>query len=93
MPAAKPKVKGSSARKVADQVSARLGKTVTPKTIRQWARDHMTRFQDEGYTVHAYSAAEVRQITAAFVKSDARRQASKAGDQATDDSDDEQPEA
>ena len=76
------KPKGLSARAVAAQVSTELGRTVTPKTIRQWARDHMGRFQDESYTVHAYSAPEAKTIVEAFKANDARRQASKAGDQA-----------
>jgi hypothetical protein len=79
--------KGASARRVADQATTALGKTVTPKTVRQWARDHIARFQDEGYTVHAYSAAEVRTILKGLGRSDARRQASKAGDQPTEQTD------
>jgi hypothetical protein len=74
------KAKGSSARAVADKASAALSRTVTPKTVRQWARDHMARFQDESYTVHAYSAAEVRTILKGLGAAEARRTASKAGD-------------
>lgn len=81
----KPAAKGASARQVADRVSTAIGRTVTPKTIRQWARDHMARFQDESYTVHRYSVPEVNKILAAFRATDARRQASKAGDQPTAD--------
>lgn len=85
-PTTKPaKAKGSSARRVADQASTQLGKTVTPKTVRQWSRDHIARFGDESYTVHAYSAAEVRQILKGLASTKARRTASKAGDQAPDD--------
>jgi hypothetical protein len=82
---AKPAAKGTTARQAADRVSAAIGRTVTPKTIRQWSRDHIGRFQDESSTVHRYSADEVNRIMAAFKANDARRQASKAGDQATED--------
>jgi hypothetical protein len=85
----KPAAKGTSARQAADKVSAAIGRTVTPKTIRQWFRDHLTRFQDESYTVHRYSAAEVQKVMKAFQASDARRTASKAGDQPADDAADE----
>lgn len=77
----KSKPKGLSASAMAAQVSTAVGRTVTPKTIRQWARDHITRFGDETYTVHAYSTVEARRIRDAFVKSNARRQASVAADQ------------
>ena len=85
--------KGSTARQAADRVSTALGRTVTPKTVRQWFRDHVARFQDESYTVHRYSAAEVNRLMAAFKASDARRTASKAGDQPAADADEDSSEA
>lgn len=81
------KVKGTTARQAADSVSTEIGRTVTPKTIRQWFRDHDPKFQDESYTVHRYTPAQVKKVMAAFKASDARRQASTAGDQPAEDTD------
>lgn len=81
--------KGTTARQAADQLSAELGRTVTPKTVRQWFRDHDAKYQDESYTVHRYSAAQVKRVMTAFKANDARRQASDAGDQPVDDDTDQ----
>lgn len=50
-----------SARDVAKALSVK-GRKVDGKRVRQWVRDHVARFDDDGYTSHQYSAAEFRTI-------------------------------
>jgi hypothetical protein len=67
-----------SARAVARTVSTKLGRTVTDKQVRGWARDHIARFdktKHPEYQGHAYTAAEVRVIVAGMVARAARRAA------------------
>jgi hypothetical protein len=52
-----------SARDVAKAL-AKSGRKVDGKRVRQWVRDHVARFDDDGYTAHQYTAAEYRTIVA-----------------------------
>jgi len=51
-----------TARKVAEEVTRKLGKPVNAKRVRQWVRDHIAAFDDEGYTAHQYTAAQRQAI-------------------------------
>lgn len=51
-----------NARKVAETVSKKLGKPVNQKRVRQWVRDHLPAFDDDGYTQHLYTPAQVTAI-------------------------------
>jgi hypothetical protein len=61
-----------TARKVADEVTRKLGKPVNAKRVRQWVRDHIAAFDDEGYTSHQYTPAQraaiVKGMTTAAAK-------------------------
>lgn len=74
--------KQSTARINAATMAARLskahGRTVTAKQVRQWCRDNVTAYQDDGYTVHAYDAATVKRIESAWKGRTARRNAQSA---------------
>ena len=43
---------------------AKSGRKVDGKRVRQWVREHVARFDDDGYTAHQYTAAEYRTIVA-----------------------------
>lgn len=43
-------------------VAKRLGGTMTDKRVRAWVREHVARFDDDGYTAHAYTSAEFAAI-------------------------------
>ena len=68
-----------SANEMAAQLSRRFGVTVTAKSVRQWCRDNVAKYGDDRYTVHAYDAATVKRIVAAWQTRTARRTASKNG--------------
>jgi len=51
----------------AQAVTKRTGRRCDAKRVRQWAREHLTRFQDDHYTSHAYSARERDTIVNALV--------------------------
>jgi len=56
---------------VAAALSRRLGRPVSPKSIRGWARANMSRLSKATHPAnqsHEYNAAEVQRITAAFIK-------------------------
>ena len=55
-----------SARAVAVLASKRTGRKVSDKQVRAWARDHVTRLDDDKYTRHEYTAAERDRIVSAF---------------------------
>ena len=57
-----------TARKVADEVSRKLGKPVNAKRVRQWVRDHLPAFDDEGYTAHNYTPAQRVKIVTGMTK-------------------------
>lgn len=65
-----------SARAVAKLVASRTGKPCDAKRVRAWARGHVSRFDDEGYTTHAYTSAERDRIVNAMV---AARKATATG--------------
>ena len=65
-----------SARAVAKLVASRTGKPCDGKRVRAWSRSHLTRFDDDAYTTHAYSAAERDRIVNAMV---AARKATATG--------------
>ena len=82
-PAKRQRAKRTNAPLTANAMAARLSKahgvTVTAKAVRQWCRDNVAKYGDDRYTPHAYDAATVRQIEAAWKQRTARRTASKAG--------------
>lgn len=43
-----------SARQTAREVSKRLGKDVSDKRVRDWVRQNVEAYDDDGYTTHAY---------------------------------------
>jgi len=43
---------------------AKSGRKLDAKRVRAWVRDHVARFDDDGYTSHDYSTAEYRTIIA-----------------------------
>ena len=51
---------------------SRNGRVVTAKRVRSWAREHIGRYDDDKYTSHAYTPAEVRAIVAGFGESKSR---------------------
>lgn len=71
----------STARDVARLVSKATGRDVNAKRVRQWVRDHIAAFDDDGYTAHQYSAQQVRAIVAGMTKGakGARSSAASAG--------------
>lgn len=69
-----------TARKVADEVTRKLGKPVNAKRVRQWVRDHLPAFDDEGYTAHNYTPAQRAKIVAGMTKS-AQQPRAKAASQ------------
>jgi hypothetical protein len=73
---ADPKV---SARAASVWLSEVLGRPVTAKQVRTVARDTMPAYQDEAYTQHAYSKADLLALLAAFQSRTTRRGASIAG--------------
>jgi len=52
---------------VAREVSKRTGKPCDGKRVRAWVRANVSRFDDDGYTAHAYTAAEHKRIVDALV--------------------------
>jgi len=56
-----------TARQVAALVAKKTGRPCDGKRVRAWAREHMARFNDDGYTTHAYTARERDAIMAALV--------------------------
>jgi hypothetical protein len=60
---------------LARTLSVKLHRTITPKSIRSYARERIGRFGDDAYTSHGYTPAEVSAISAAFA---ARSERSKA---------------
>lgn len=56
-----------SAREVARLVAKATGKPCDAKRVRAWARANVTRFDDDGYTAHAYTTPEATRIVAALV--------------------------
>ena len=52
-----------TARDVAKALS-KSGRKVDGKRVRAWVREHVARFDDDGYTAHQYSATEFRTIVA-----------------------------
>lgn len=67
-----------SARKVAEEVSTKLGKPVNAKRVRQWVRDHVPAFDDEGYTAHNYTTAQRTSIVNGMTKAAAQPRAKAA---------------
>lgn len=70
-----------SANAVARDASKATGRKVDAKRVRSWARANIGRFDDDGYTTHAYSAAERTRIIAALTaraKPDAKGTAGRA---------------
>jgi len=67
-----------TARKVADEVTRKLGKPVNAKRVRQWVRDHIAAFDDDGYTTHAYTAAQKARIVTGMTKAAAQPRAKSA---------------
>lgn len=61
-----------TARKLAEEVSRRLGKPVNAKRVRQWVRDHLPAFDDEGYTAHNYTPAQRAAILKGMTKAAAQ---------------------
>jgi len=61
-----------TARQVAEAVTKSLGKPVNAKRVRQWVRDHIAAYDDEGYTAHQYTPAQrtaiLKGMTAAAAK-------------------------
>lgn len=58
----------TSARQVARMVSKAVGRDITDKRVRQWVRDNVASFDDDGYTTHAYDARTVKVIVAGMTK-------------------------
>ena len=56
-----------SARAVAKLVTARTHRPCDAKRVRAWARANVTRFDDDGYTTHAYTGAERDRIVNGLV--------------------------
>jgi hypothetical protein len=56
-------------------LSKRYGRRITAKAIRSFVRDNWTAYQDDRYTAHLYSPAQVETLTKAF---GARGERSKA---------------
>lgn len=56
-----------TARQTAALVAKRTGRPMSDKRVRGWVRDHVQRFMDDGYTTHAYTAAERDRIVSALV--------------------------
>jgi hypothetical protein len=65
-----------SARAVAKLVASRSGRPCDAKRVRAWARASIARFDDEGYTTHAYTSAERDRIVNGLV---ARARANATG--------------
>lgn len=65
-----------SANVVARLVAKRTGRPCDAKRVRSWARANVTRFDDDGYTTHAYTSAERDRIVNALV---ARSRANATG--------------
>lgn len=61
---------------VARLVAKRTGRPCDAKRVRSWARANVTRFDDDGYTTHAYTSAERDRIVNALV---ARSRANATG--------------
>jgi hypothetical protein len=76
---AKPATIKVSARAAAVLIGDTLGRPVTAKQVRTVARDTMPEYQDEAYTAHAYSRADVLMLLDAFQSRTTRRGASIAG--------------
>lgn len=57
-----------TARTVARMVSKAVGRDVSDKRVRAWVRDHVAAFDDDGYTSHQYSPAQVKVIVAGMTK-------------------------
>ena len=79
---ARASAKRLSANDMAQRLSKAHGVTVTAKAVRQWCRDNVTAYGDDRYTVHAYDAATVKRIEAAWKQRTARRTASRNGGKA-----------
>jgi len=56
-----------TAAQTAREVAKRTGKACDGKRVRSWARANVSRFDDDGYTSHQYSAAEHARIVTALV--------------------------
>ena len=56
-----------TAAQTAREVAKRMGKACDGKRVRSWARANVSRFDDDGYTSHQYSAAEHKRIVDALV--------------------------
>jgi IS5 family transposase len=74
------------ARETARTINAALTKagvkaSVTDKQVRQWVRDNIDAYDDDGYTSHAYSVAQRDRIVKAIV---AKRTASGAKGRGSD---------
>lgn len=70
-----------TANMVARIVQGKTRKPCDAKRVRSWARGNIARFDDDGYTSHAYSGRERDLIVAALVKRarpDATGQAGRA---------------
>lgn len=65
-----------SANVVARLVTKRTGRPCDAKRVRSWARANVSRFDDDGYTTHAYTSAERDRIVNALV---ARSRANATG--------------
>jgi hypothetical protein len=62
-----------TARVVAGLVTKRVGRKVTDKQVRAWARDNIQRLMDDGYTHHEYTSAERDRIVNALAARRAAR--------------------
>lgn len=56
-----------TARQTARDVSKALGRDVDAKRVRQWVRDNVDAYDDDGYTAHQYSHALHARIVAGMV--------------------------
>lgn len=57
-----------SARDTAKAINAKTGKDIDAKRVRQWVRDHIDAYDDDGYTAHAYNRATFDRIVAGMTK-------------------------
>jgi hypothetical protein len=62
-----------TARQTAAVVAKRTGRPCDGKRVRAWAREHLARFNDDGYTTHAYTSRERDAIVDGLVKRSAPR--------------------
>lgn len=73
-----------TAKQVARDVSAAIGRQVDAKRVRAWVRANVAAFDDDGYTAHLYDARQRKAIVDGMTAAAAKGRAKAAAEARTE---------